>query len=228
MCAVDRDRIRRLAHAEHAIAAPISEHRVRQLVGRLAGTANSLVDLGCGQGQWLVAAALARPGMRSVGVDTSAPALHEARALAARHGLASVEWVDADAATWGGGEYDAVICVGVSHVFGGLTGTLLAARRLLRPGGQVILGDTIWERAPSEAAQRAVDADATAFPDLHGLVQQAQLQRFEVADGHVSTVEEWDDYEWAWTGALVRWALAQPPEAAPQREAALDAAREHR
>jgi hypothetical protein len=47
-------------------------------------------------------------------------------------------------------------------------------------------------------------------------------------DARVSTLGEWDDYEWAWAGALVRWAVSQPPDAAAQREAALDAAREHR
>ena len=37
-----------------------------------------------------------------------------------------VTWANADAATWSGCGYDAVLCIGASHVFGGLSGTLAA------------------------------------------------------------------------------------------------------
>jgi hypothetical protein len=43
----------------------------------------------------------------------------------------------------------------------------------------------------------------------------------------VSTREEWDDYEWSWTGSLTEWALRRAPGDA-EREAALAAARTHR
>ena len=85
----------------------------------------------------------------------------------------------------------------------------------------------IWTRAPSQAAQDAVGAGPDDQPDLAGLVDRVRQQGFEVVDGHVSTLEEWDDYEWAWTGALVRWAAEQPAES-EERAAALRAAREHR
>lgn len=138
-----------------------------------------------------------------------------------------VRWAQADAAKWNDGLHDAVLCVGSSHVFGGLDDTLLALRDRLKPGGRVILGDTIWEQAPSDAAQEAVEATPDDFPDLAGLVDRVREHGFEVIDGHVSTLEEWDDYEWAWTGALVRWA-AQEATAAEDRSLALQAARKHR
>ena len=76
------------------------------------------------------------------------------------------------------------------------------------------------------AAQEALEAGPDEFPDLAGLVDRAVAAGFEVVDGHVSTLEEWDDDEWAWTGALVRWALQQPP-GSDDGAAALQAAREH-
>jgi len=224
---MDRSEISHLAHAEHPVAAPVSDHRVRQLVARLAPPPGGrAVDLGCGQGAWLTTVAAAHPGARCTGLDTSAPALAAARASAARSGV-QAEWVHGDAATWDGGPYDAVLCVGVSHVFGGLDGTLAAARRLLTPGGQVLLGDSIWERPPSEAAQQALDAGPDDYPSLAGLVERVQASGFEVLDGHVSSLQEWDDYEWAWTGALVRWATSQAGTAA-DRAAVLEVARSHR
>lgn len=185
------------------------------------------MDLGCGQGAWLLLLAADRPDLRLLGVDTSASALAEARAASDRLGYAaSIEWLESDAATASIGTNDAVICVGASHAFGDLNDTLKAVRVRLKPGGRVILGDTIWEQPPSQAAQDSVGAGPDEFPDLAGLVSRARNHGFEVMDGHVSTLEEWDDYEWAWTGTLVRWAVQQP--IGPDRTSALEAARGHR
>jgi len=225
---MNRDRISQIAHTEHSLSAPVSEERASQLLERLAlPPDSSVVDLGCGQGAWLLLLASGRPDLRLVGVDISHSALAEARAASDQLGhAASIDWMQTDAATAPIGRHDAVICVGASHVFGGLDGTLKAIRERMKPGGRVILGDTIWERPPSQAAQDSVDAGPGDFPDLAGLISKAREHRFEVVDGHVSTLEEWDDYEWAWTGALVRWAMQQPD--GPDRASALDAARGHR
>ncbi len=42
--------------------------------------------------------------------------------------------------------------------------------------------------------------------------------------GHVSTLQEWDEYEWSWTGSLADWALADGRDPAERAEA-LEAAR---
>jgi cyclopropane fatty-acyl-phospholipid synthase-like methyltransferase len=225
---MERDRLSHLAHAEHPLSAPVDEGRARRLLGRLAiPPGGSVVDLGCGQGAWLLLLAAERSDLRLLGVDTSAAAIAGARTASARSGYpSSINWLHSDAATASVGTHDAVICVGASHAFGGLDGTLKAVRERMKPGGRVILGDTIWEHPPSQAAQDSVEAGADDFPDLAGLVSRALEHRFEVIDGHVSTLEEWDDYEWAWTGTLLRWALQQPDGS--DRAAALEAAREHR
>lgn len=92
-------------------------------------------------------------------------------------------------------------------LFGGLAGTLDGARRTLRPGGQVLLGDAIWEAPPSAVAQQVLQAGPEDFSDLPGLVDRVREWRFEPGYGHVSTLEEWDDYEWSWTGSFIAWAL---------------------
>lgn len=225
---MERDDISHLAHTEHPLAAPVSEERASHLLSRLAlPPGSSVVDLGCGQGAWLLLLAAERSGLRLLGVDTSPSAISEARAASARLGdTASIDWMQSDASTASVGTHDAVICVGASHAFGGLEETLTAVRERMKPGGRVILGDTIWEHPPSQAAQDSVEAGPDDFPDLAGLVSRAREHRFEVIDGHVSTLQEWDDYEWAWTGTLLRWALQQPK--GPDRTSAVEATHEHR
>jgi SAM-dependent methyltransferase len=247
---VDRALASVIAHRWHPVAAPVSDRTVERLLDRLGLRAGSRVlDLGCGTGEWVQRAVALAPGARGIGVDASAPALEAARAGAARRGLADrVAFEQADAACWPGpaepdparagaprprsvGAFDAVLCVGVGHVFGGPAGTLAAARRHLAPGGRVLLGEGFWEHPPDQATLDALGAAPNELPDLPGLVEAAAEGGFEPGWGHVSTAEEWDDHEWSWTGALAERALthaARAEGADGDAAEALEPARSHR
>jgi SAM-dependent methyltransferase len=205
----------------------VDDQNARRLLSRLTlPQGSSVVDLGCGQGAWLLLLAAHRPDLRLLGVDTSGAAIAEARAAAGRLGYSRMEWVQGDAATVAVGTHDAVLCIGASHAFGGLSGTLAAVRERMKPGGYAVVGDMIWEQEPTPAAQQAVEAGPDDLPDLADLVSTALRHGYEVVDGHASTLQEWDAYEWAWTGAVVRWAMQQPEGS--DHAVALAAAREHR
>ena len=119
--------------------------------------------------------------------------------------------MQADVQSYQGEPADTVLCIGASHAFGGLAPTLDGVRHHLRPGGQVLLGEAIWDQPPTDAAREVLGATTHEFPDLAGLVALVRAHGFEPGYGHVSTLEEWDDYEWSWTGALTEWALREAP-----------------
>ncbi|PRY43184.1 methyltransferase family protein [Geodermatophilus tzadiensis] len=225
---MDRARLSAIAHRWHPVAAPVSDESLHRLLDRLAPPPQGRVlDLGCGSGAWLLPLVAAHPGLTGVGVDTSGPALDAARDRAAMAGvLGRVEFVQDDAATWRAGPFDAVVCVGATHVFGGPAGTLAALRGHLRPGGRVLFGDGFWEAGPSPAALAGLGAGPGELPDLPGLLAEVRRAGLEPGYGHLSTRAEWDEYEWCWTGALTEWALTEAPDG--DREAALEAARAHR
>ncbi|MNW63794.1 hypothetical protein D3C74_420260 [compost metagenome] len=104
---------------------------------------------------------------------------------------------------------------------------LAAVRRRLRPGGQALIGDSIWEGAPSASALAALEVSVDAYPDLAGFVQAIHEHGFEPSYGHVSTLAEWDDYQFSWTGSLVDWAVRGAPTT-EDRDQVLAAARENR
>ena len=222
---VQRHEISHLAHRHHPVAAPLSDASVARLLDRLdPPQGGRVLDLGCGGGAWLAALLERRPDLTGVGVDLhpmQAPEVFEA-ATGGRGVL-----VSADATTWADGTFDAVLAVGVAHVFGGAAGTLEAARRHLAEGGRVLLGDGIWDVPPTEAALQALGATPGEFPDLAGFLTLCRDQGWEAVHGHVSTLEEWDEYEWSWTGSLTDWAL-EPGRDAESREVALTAASDHR
>ena len=224
---MDRSEIFDIAHRRHPIAAPVAPDQLRRLLGWLSPPPGGrAVDLGCGEGEWLQELLLARARLTGVGVDHVLPAAAAERS--AQRGLGDrVRWAEADAAAWSEGLFDVVLCVGASHAFGGLADMLADVRRNLRPGGQALVGDTIWEGAPSAEALAALEVSPEDFPDLAGLVRASREHGFEPSYGHTSTLAEWDEYEFSWTGSLVDWALREAPTAA-DREQALAAARAHR
>ncbi len=224
---MDRDEISRIAHRDHPVAAPVSTPRVRALVhSATRGLRGRALDLGCGPGEWLLEVLTATSDLAGTGVDLhlhpELGAKSEARGVGHR-----ATWVQADASTWDGGPFDLVVCIGASHVFGGLDGTLAAVRDRVRPGGRCLVGDAIWERPPSASTRAELGAGPDDFPDLPGFVERAEAHGFELGRAHVSTLEEWDDYEWSWTGSLTEWALTSP-QGDPARGEALDIARAHR
>lgn len=225
---MDRAQASAIAHRWHPIAAPLSDENIGQLTRRLGVPEHGRVlDLGCGFGEWLLAAVGPVPTAAGVGVDSSGAALDQARWRTERRALTNrVTLEQADATTWSGGAFDRVICVGAGHAFGGFEPMVTELRTHLRPGGRLLIGTGFWESGPSKAARAASGAAADELPTLGAVLDAAAATGFEPVHGHISTLAEWDDYEWAWTGALTEWALTEATD--DERAEALQLARDRR
>ncbi|MFJ6794973.1 SAM-dependent methyltransferase [Streptomyces sp. NPDC091268] len=225
---MERHRISSLAHTDHPIAAPLGDDSVRALLERTLPHGDArLLDLGCGSGAWITRALAARPALRADGVDTDAETMAAARRAAAEAGLGDrLAFHTEDAGEFTSPHrYDVVLSVGATHAFGGLLPTLEAARRHLAPGGSVLVGDCFWEREPGPATLDAGFA-ADEYDDLATTVARVTADGWTPLYGHASTLREWDDYEWSWTGSLSRWALDHPEH--PDAAQALEVAADHR
>ncbi|MER7049183.1 SAM-dependent methyltransferase [Streptomyces jumonjinensis] len=225
---MNRQMISAVAHGDHPIAAPLADDSVARLLDRALPRGDErLLDLGCGQGAWLERAVRGRPGLRAEGVDIDAAALDRATERFAREGLGGQillhagnarEFTPAD-------RFDLVLCVGATHAFGGLLPTLEAARAHLAPGGSVLIGEGFWEREPDERTLEA-GFGADEYAGLAGTVDKVTADGWTPVYAHVSSLAEWDDYEWSWTGTLAGWGLDRAGE--PDGAAALEAAAAHR
>jgi SAM-dependent methyltransferase len=219
-----------ITHADHPIAAPLAEPSVAQVLDRaMRGLERPrLLDLGCGEGAWLNRALSARPDATAVGVDLDPVGLERGRAEAAHRAVADrLELIAGDAAEHVPDRpFDVVLSVGASHAFGGTLPALRAAGERTAPCGALVFGEVFWEREPDEAALTALGEERDSYHSLDGLLGAVAAEGWLPVYGHVSSLPEWDDYEWNWTGALTRWALDRPEH--PESAAALETAAGHR
>jgi len=104
------------------------------------GGTEEVLDVPCGTGQ-LESLLLARwPGLRITGVDISPAMLCEAAAKNRKH---AVGWIEADVADLpiADGRFDCAICANSFHYFRSPLKSLEELRRVLRPGGKIVLVD---------------------------------------------------------------------------------------
>jgi len=150
----------------------------RLIVDEIAAVQPRVVlDVGCGTGTLTIAAADELPEARVVGLDGDRKVLDLARRKA---GSERVEWVEglADELPFGDGEVDALVTTLVFHhlPLGIKRAALVEARRVLRPGGRLVVGD--WGRPQDPVmsvaflALQCLDGFANTGDNRRGLVPQ--------------------------------------------------------
>jgi SAM-dependent methyltransferase len=212
-------------HTYLDVNAPLSDARMAALIETLRPLDGATVlDLGCGWAELLLRLLAAEPSARGLGVDTDEDALARGRANAATRGLADrvrLENRDVHAVSE---PADAVLAIGAGHAWGGSAGAVQAVRALTRPGGRVLLGEAVWDRPPTPAALRALDAEPGDFGTVAELADLAMASGLRLLALSVATLDEWDDFESRYCAGRERWLLAHPghPDADRVRQAVDD------
>jgi SAM-dependent methyltransferase len=184
---------------------PLSEARAARLVARLTRAHPATVlDIGCGWGELMLRMLVAAPGGTGVGLDTDEGDLARGRDNARARGIEDrVTFVRESGVGTTRAPADLVLCVGASHALSDAqppehTGAALRAlRRLVTPGGWVLLGEGFWQRTPTDAELAAMWPGMSAgdMLDLAGLVDLAVDAGFRPAWIEVASLQEWDDFE---------------------------------
>lgn len=209
---------------------PLSEARATRMVARVADASPATVlDIGCGWGELLVRVLEAVPGATGVGLDISAEDLARGRVLAEERGLAErVAFVEESALGTTRGPVDAILCLGSSQALcdpeqpHDPAAALRELRRLVRPGGRVVLGEGFWERTPTagELAGMWPGAHTGDHLRLGALVDLAIATGFRPAWIETAGREEWEEFESGYRHDTEVWLAAHPghPLAAETRD----------
>ncbi|MGW2560979.1 SAM-dependent methyltransferase [Streptomyces sp. NPDC001514] len=209
---------------------PFSEVRAAGLTARLARLdPTSILDIGCGWGELLLRVLEAAPGATGVGIDINAEDLAQGRDLAKERGLAErVAFVEESALGSTRGPADVVLCLGSSQALCDPEGphdpaaALKELRRLVAPGGRVVLGEGFWERTPTDEELAAMWPGAHTGDHLllGPLVDLAVEAGFRPARIETASAEEWEEFESGYREDREVWLAAHPdhPQAAEIRE----------
>jgi cyclopropane fatty-acyl-phospholipid synthase-like methyltransferase len=184
---------------------PLSEARASRLVARLTrNTPRTVLDIGCGWGELILRILAAAPDATGFGLDTDESDLARGRENARARGLAGrVTFVRESGVGTRRGPADLVLCLGASHALtevqppGHTAAALAELRRLVSPGGRVLLGEGFWHRTPTEDELAGMWPGTTAgeFGDLASLVDLAVSAGFRPAWIETASLQEWEDFE---------------------------------
>ncbi|MEU4269210.1 class I SAM-dependent methyltransferase [Streptomyces sp. NPDC026092] len=209
---------------------PLSEARADRMIRRVAESEPATVlDIGCGWGELLLRVLEAVPGATGVGLDINAEDLARGRDLAKGRGLDErVAFVAESALGTTRGPVDAVLCLGSSQALcepdqpHDPAAALRELRRLVRPGGRVVLGEGFWERTPTdeELARMWPGAHVGDHLGLGALVDLAIEEGFRPAWIETASREEWEEFESGYRHDTELWLAAHPdhPLATETRE----------
>jgi cyclopropane fatty-acyl-phospholipid synthase-like methyltransferase len=209
-------------HADLTFMAPLSEERASRLIGFLAeGGPGTILDIGCGWAGLLLRVLERLPDAIGEGVDLDEVAIAHGRSLADERGLADRVDLSVNDARELRGEYDAVICIGASQVWGApveageplpYASALAALRSLVSRGGRVVYGDGIWSRPPTPAAVAPLAGRDDEFRTLQEVAELAVGAGFAPLAVHEATLDEWDVFESGYAAGYARWLAAHDPD----------------
>jgi arsenite methyltransferase len=123
-------------------------------------TGATVLDLGCGAGtDLLIAAQMAGPSGRAIGIDLTPAMVERARTSAGEMGLENVEVHEGmiERLPLEDESVDVVISNGVIDLVPDKEAVFTEIKRVLRPGGRLQVADVVIHREVSEEAKRDID-----------------------------------------------------------------------
>ena len=163
----ERIRVMRGAHAQDTVPGEGTDVHNRALHRALVELTVSrplgdLIDVGCGQGRLLKL--LASRAQRAVGVDIDADARRFARAELLLAGLpnCTLRKGDMHSLPFGDGEFDTVILDDVLDASERPVDAIHEAKRLLRPGGRILVLSSVGDRNVADIGRSLADWCRTA------------------------------------------------------------------
>lgn len=170
------------------------EASVRETLRRLPGDAGDrLLDIGCGTGAFLAAVIARHPDMAVAGVDISPDMLGVARRRLS--GSAALHVAPADALPFPDGSFDIVVTTNAFHFFRVPDTALREMRRVLRPGGALVVTDWCDDFLACRVCDRLLRLFTAAHHRVYG---SAECRHLLECEGFDAVAVEPYKISWLW------------------------------
>jgi len=198
---------------------PVSPQKAATLIALLDLPAQaSVLDIGCGKGEWLLQVLEAYPEARGLGLDQQAE--HIAAAKDRQNGRVSAErcsfeTADIQQRNSPAQAFDLLLCIGASQAFAtgqaAYPALLQNTLHLLRPGGIALIGEGFWQQAPARDYLELIGEPCGIYHNHAENIAVAQALGFTTLYATTSNQDEWDHFEWSHQ-LRVEKALVQSPQ----------------
>ncbi|MFJ2987591.1 SAM-dependent methyltransferase [Collimonas sp. NPDC087041] len=210
----DRFKFSTIAHTDHRYCSPLSAAKAEGLLRSLRLTPYALVlDAGCGKAA-LLRDLLALAPVRGVGVDINPSFLAEAKQewLAQHPADTRLTLIDSPVEQYAcpADGYDAILCIGSSHAFGGFDACLDTSMKWLKPGGLLLVGEGYWKQPASDAYLAVLGATRDELCGHAENAARGVARGFAMLRSATSNDDEWDDYEGTYCHAVMRYVASRP------------------
>jgi SAM-dependent methyltransferase len=205
-----------ITHTDHTVMNPMSLTKTGELIERLhLPDSGRVLDVACGKAEFLCLLA-ERYDVAGTGLDLSPITIEAARRNVSVRGLKErIELLHLDGAEYepdGGALLDLASCIGASWIYNGHQGTLEALRRLVQPGGFVLVGEPFWRTEPDPDYLKLTGQTASLCGTHMSNVQTGVDLGLSFLYTVVSNEDDWDRYEGLQWQAAERYAATHPDD----------------
>jgi ubiquinone/menaquinone biosynthesis C-methylase UbiE len=213
---MEQSKFSAIAHRDHTFFSPLNSAKVDQILALLElSPGDPVLDIGCGQAEILLRL-MEGYKVRATGVDRNPEFLDKARANAVSRDIPTenLQLHNMDASSFAAepASSAAAICCGSTHAYGGYRQTLAALSTLVKPGGQILVGEGYWKRQPDPAYLEALGAAPDDFTGHAGNVTAGVGAGLIPLYSSVSSEDDWDHYEGLYCRGIERYTFNHPED----------------
>ena len=188
-----------ITHKKHLVCNPMSQSKFESLFSLLNLKPNSKVlDIACGKGEPLVRLAELF-NISGVGVDISPYFIKDCQKKKnERVPNSDIKLLEMDGAKYkpeNNELFDLTMCIGACFVYGGLIETIIALKKMTKPGGMIIIGEPYWLKEPDDEYLKMSGLKKEEFNSHYKNIDTGEKEELNCIYTLVSSHDDWDHYE---------------------------------
>jgi SAM-dependent methyltransferase len=175
-----------------------------------------ILDVGCGNGEFLIRTIEAAGG-QGLGIDLDPKIISAAQENAnGRIPVTAFEFRTAEIQQepLPDNTFDLALCIGSTHAFGSgqaaYPNALQALTKLVRPGGQLLIGEGYWKQPPAPEYLQLIGEPLGIYHDHAANITLAEQHGLVPLYAAVSNEDEWDHFEWSHRMRIEKEAAERP------------------